>query len=212
MVEVKKRLSRLAVLASGTGTNLAALIKAEQEGRLGGARIHLVVSDRADAPALEKARQAGIEAVFIDPDSSARGRVGPNFTRELLAQFDRHGIEMVALAGFMRIISPPVVAAYRWRMLNIHPSLLPAFPGLNAVRQALDHGVKISGCTVHFVDEGMDTGPIVIQEAVPVLDTDDEQSLTRRIQAAEHRIYPQAVRLLAEGRLRLEGRRVIWTH
>lgn len=197
----------LAVLASGKGSNLEALIAASRDGTLG-ADIALVVSDREDAPALDKARQAGIKALYLDPDSPKPGRVGPDFTRRLLEELEKHNIQYVALAGFMRIISRPVVAAYRWRMLNIHPSLLPAFPGLDAVQQALDHGVKVSGCTVHFVDEGMDTGPIVLQEAVPVFDDDDKESLTRRIQAVEHRLYPKAVNLLVSGRLQVHGRKV----
>ena len=198
---------RLAVLASGEGSNLQALIDAEREGRLG-ATIVLVVSDRPEARALTRARSAGIEAVHLDPDAAARGRVGPAFVARLLEHLDARRVEFVALAGFMRILSPPIVQAYRWRLLNIHPSLLPAFPGRDAIRQALEHGVKVSGCTVHFVDEGMDTGPIVLQEAVPVYDDDDEQTLKQRIQAVEHRLYPRAVSLLAQGRLRVEGRRV----
>lgn len=201
------QLPRLAVLASGRGTNLSAMIESQRHGTLG-AEIVLVVSDVEDAPALDKARAAGIPALFIDPDSQRRGRIGPRFTQALLAEFHERQVDLVALAGFMRIVGPEIVNAFRWRMLNIHPSLLPAFPGLAAVEQALAYGVKYTGCTVHFVDEGMDTGPIVLQEAVPVMDDDDVESLTRRIQEAEHRIYPRAVSLLAAGRLRVEGRRV----
>jgi len=197
----------LAVLASGRGSNLQALMDAQRAGRLG-AEIRLVVSDVPDAPALERARAAGIEAVYLEPVGARRGRTGPEFDRRLLELLHDRGVDLVALAGFMRLLGPEVVEAYRWRILNVHPSLLPAFPGLNAVRRALEHGVRQTGCTVHLVDEGMDTGPIVLQQAVPVLEGDDEASLLARIQAAEHRLYPRAVRLLAEGRIRVEGRRV----
>lgn len=197
----------LAVLASGRGSNLQALIDAQRAGRLG-AEIGVVVSDVPDAPALERARAAGIEAVHIEPAGAGRGRTGPEFDRRLLELLRSRGVDLVALAGFMRLLGPDVVAAYRWRILNVHPSLLPAFPGLHPVRRALEQGVRHTGCTIHLVDEGMDTGPIVLQQVVPVVDGDDEASLTARIQAAEHRLYPWAVRLLAEDRLQVVDGRV----
>lgn len=192
---------RLAVLVSGRGSNLQAMIDAQQAGSLG-AVIAVVISNRPDAQALQRAAAAGIPAVYIE------GSGTPSFEQQLLAVLAQHRIDLIALAGFMRLLGPEVVSAYRWRVVNIHPSLLPAFAGLHAVRRALEHGLRVTGCTVHFVDEGMDTGPIIFQEAVPILPDDDEASLTARIQAVEHRLYPQAIRLLAEGRLRIVNRHV----
>lgn len=195
----RERACRIVVMASGTGTNLQALLAAEAAGRLGG-RIVAVLSDRPEAGALVRARVAGKPAVVLEPAGSR--------DRAILAELERWQPDLVVLAGFMRILGPAVVAAYRHRILNIHPSLLPAFPGKDAPRRALEHGVKVTGCTVHFVDEGVDTGPILLQAAVPVLDGDDPVSLHRRIQRVEHRLYPVAVRLVASGRVRIEGRRV----
>jgi phosphoribosylglycinamide formyltransferase 1 len=192
----------VAVLASGPGTNLQALL-AEP---VVGPRIGLIVSDRADAGALQRAASLGVAAVHLDPHEHASRQ---DHDAALVALLRDRGAEVVCLAGYMRILTPQVVRAFWGRMLNVHPSLLPAFPGAHAVRDALAWGVKMTGATVHFVDEEVDHGPIVIQEAVPVLDGDDEASLHARIQQAEHRIYPAAVRSLLEGRLRLEGRRVV---
>jgi phosphoribosylglycinamide formyltransferase 1 len=192
----------VAVLASGSGTNLQALL-AEP---VVGPRIGLVVSDRAGAGALRQAATRGVAGVHLDPRDHASRQ---DHDAALVALLRDRGAEVVCLAGYMRILTPHVVRAFWGRMLNVHPSLLPAFPGAHAVRDALAWGVKMTGATVHFVDEEVDHGPIVLQEAVPVLEGDDEASLHARIQQAEYRIYPAAVRSLLEGRLRLEGRRVV---
>jgi len=195
---------RIGVLISGNGSNLQAILDACGEGRIPG-RVVVVISDRADAFGLERARRAGVEAVHLDPGAY------PNRTAFDAALADRllsRGVDLVCLAGYMRLVRKPMLTAFPNRILNIHPSLLPAFPGLDAQGQALDYGVKVAGCTVHFVTAGMDEGPIILQAAVPVLETDTHEDLRVRIQAQEHRIYPEAVRLFAEGRLQLEGRRV----
>jgi phosphoribosylglycinamide formyltransferase-1 len=195
---------RLGVLASGRGTNLQAIIDAIARGALP-ARLAVVVSDRETAPALDRARRCGAPAVFVNPkDTEDRAAHDEALVRVLQA----HAVDLVCLAGFMRLLGPTFLRAFPDRVLNIHPSLLPAFPGLGAQRQALAHGVKISGATVHFVDEGIDSGPIIIQEAVSVLPGDTEQALSARILEVEHRIYPRAIRLFAEDRLKIEGRRV----
>jgi phosphoribosylglycinamide formyltransferase-1 len=194
----------LGVLASGRGSNLQAILDAIGAGRCP-ASVAVVVSDRKDAPALDRARRAGIRAVHLDP------HVYPDrgaFDDAVAAVLDEHGVELVCLAGYMRVLSPAFVRRYRTRILNVHPALLPAFPGLHAQRQALEHGVRVAGATVHLVDEGVDTGPIVLQEAVPVLDADTEETLSARILVEEHRLYPEAIRLFAEGRLEVTGRQV----
>jgi phosphoribosylglycinamide formyltransferase-1 len=180
------------------------LIDAERAGSLGG-RIVLVVSNVESAAGLARARAAGVPAVFRDH----RGRARDEFDAELVGLLREQRVDLVCLAGYMRLLSPSFIRAYAGRILNVHPSLLPAFPGLDAQRQAVAHGVKVSGATVHFVDEGLDSGPIVLQEAVPVADTDSADTLADRILEAEHRIYPRAVRLVLEGRYRIEGRRVV---
>ncbi|HEY8418525.1 MAG TPA: phosphoribosylglycinamide formyltransferase [Limnochordales bacterium] len=197
-------LIRLAVMASGRGTNLAAILAAVAAGRVAAQPV-LVLSDNPAAPALDIARAHGIPTFAVAP-RDAGGRAA--FFRLVEAQLVDAGVDLVALAGFMRLLPAALVQRFRWRILNIHPSLLPAFPGLDAPRQALEYGVRVSGCTVHFVDEGMDTGPIVLQAAVPVLPDDTVESLTARIQKEEHRIYPEAIQLFAEGRLQVDGRRV----
>lgn len=195
---------RLGVLASGRGSNLQAILDAIDAGRCP-ARVVVVVSDRPGATALDRARRAGAKAIHVDPhrypDRAA-------FDQAVAAALAEHAVELVCLAGYMRLLSPAFVAAWRGRILNVHPALLPAFPGLHAQRQALEHGVKVSGATIHLVDEGVDTGPIVLQAAVPVLDDDTEATLAARILAEEHRLYAEAIRLYAEGRLQVEGRRV----
>jgi phosphoribosylglycinamide formyltransferase-1 len=198
------RVVRLGVLASGRGSNLQAIIDAIGARSLP-AQLTVVVSDREMAPALDRARRHGIPAVFVNP-KDVEDRAA--YDRALVRALEAHAVELVCLAGFMRLLGPSFLQAFPERVLNIHPSLLPAFPGLQAQRQALAHGVRISGATVHFVDEGVDSGPIVVQEAVPVLPGDTEQTLSARILEVEHRIYPRAIRLFAEGRLRIEGRRV----
>jgi len=195
---------KVGVLISGRGTNLQALIDAQHQQRLGG-EIAIVVSNNEAAPGLERARQAGITARAHDH----RGRPREAYDAELVEFLRAHGCDLVCLAGYMRLLSPVFITAFPSRVLNVHPALLPAFPGLDAQRQAWEHGVKVSGATVHIVDEGLDSGPIVLQEPVPVLDTDSAESLAARILEAEHRLYPRAVRLLLSGRYRIEGRRVI---
>ncbi|MBC7339982.1 MAG: phosphoribosylglycinamide formyltransferase [Firmicutes bacterium] len=195
---------RLGVLASGRGTNLQAILDACARGDLP-ASVAVVVSDRADAQALERARRAGVPAIFVDP----RGRKKADFEAEISRILREHGVELVCLAGYMRVLGRTFLREWEGRVLNIHPSLLPAFPGLEAQRQAWDYGVKVSGCTVHFVVPEVDAGPIILQAAVPVLGDDTPESLAARILEQEHRIYVEAIRLYAEGRLRIEGRRVV---
>jgi len=195
---------RVGVLVSGRGSNLRALIDAARRGELGG-EVGVVVSNVETAPALERARKAGIPAVFRDH----RGKKREEFDAEVVDILRAHGVDVVCLAGFMRLLSPVFVRAFPGRILNIHPALLPAFPGLDAQRQAWEHGAKVSGATVHLVDEGLDSGPIVAQEAVKVLSGDTPETLAARILEVEHRLYPRAVRLLLEGRCRVVGRRVI---
>jgi phosphoribosylglycinamide formyltransferase 1 len=197
----------IGVLVSGRGSNLAAILEACARPGFP-AHVAVVISDRERALALERARAAGVEALWINPkDFADREAFDAVLVRELTAR----GVGLVCTAGFMRILSPVYVRAFAGRALNIHPSLLPSFPGLHAQRQALDHGAKVAGATVHFVDEGMDSGPILLQAAVPVEPGDTEETLAARILGQEHRIYPEAIRLFAEGRLRIEGRRVIVT-
>jgi phosphoribosylglycinamide formyltransferase 1 len=195
---------RVGVLASGRGSNFQSMVEAAEEGRIP-AEIVVLLSDRREAGALAIARAHGIAAEVVEPPEHP-GREAHDKTLVDLLEARRVGL--VCLAGYMRILGAAFVEHFRGRLLNIHPSLLPAFPGLHAQRQALEHGVGVAGATVHFVDEGTDTGPIVLQAAVPVLPDDTEATLSARILAAEHRIYPEAIRLFAEGRLRVEGRRV----
>lgn len=195
---------RLAVLASGRGSNLASILEAC--GRPGfPARVVVVLSDRERAPALDRARQAGVDAVFVDPKAYADRAA---YDAALLAALEPYRPGLVCLAGYMRILTPAFVRSWAGRLMNIHPSLLPAFPGLHAQRQALDHGVRIAGATVHFVEDGVDTGPIIVQASVPVRADDTEDSLAARILVEEHRLYPEAIRLFAEERLEIAGRRV----
>ena len=195
---------RIGVLISGRGSNLQALLDAAAAQALGG-QVVVVISNLADAAGLERARRAQVPAIVQDH----RGRPREDHDRSLLEHLRAHDVNLVCLAGYMRLLSPVLIRAYPGRVLNVHPSLLPAFTGLDAQRQAWEHGVKVSGATVHLVDEGLDTGPIVLQEAVPVLSGDTPQSLAARILDAEHRIYPQAVHLVLSGRLAREGRRLV---
>ena len=196
---------RLGVLISGRGSNLQALITATRDGRLDAAVV-VAISNRPDAPGLELARRAGIEAVCIDHrDASSRNAHDNAVVRELQSR----DVGLVCLAGYMRLIGMPLLEAFPSAILNIHPSLLPAFPGLDAQGQALRHGVKVTGVTVHFVTAGLDDGPIVLQRAVPVLEHDATDSLAARILEEEHRAYPEAVKLVLAGGWRLEGRRFI---
>lgn len=198
---------KLAVLASGRGSNLATFIDCARQGRLE-ADIVLVLSNNPAAPALELARQAGLATWSADHRSYPSREA---FDQSMLEAIARAGADTVALAGYMRILSAPFIQAFPGRILNIHPALLPAFPGGHSVRDAIDYGARLSGCSVHFVDEKMDNGPLIIQAAVPLRNEeqcDDEGSLHARIQEYEHRVYPQALQWLAEGRLSLEGRKV----
>ena len=195
----------LAVLASGRGSNFDALCQAVERGQVD-ADIKLLLSDRRDAPALEKAARRGIESVYLSPaDFTSRD----NYEACLLQKLREHGVEIIALAGYMRLVGKVLLQEYKGKIINIHPALLPSFPGLNAQSQALNYGVRFSGCTVHIVDEGMDTGPILMQAVVPVYQDDDEDSLAVRILVEEHQIYWRSLQLLAEGRVFLDGRRVI---
>jgi phosphoribosylglycinamide formyltransferase 1 len=194
---------KVGVLISGRGSNLQALIDAARAGALGG-EIAVVVSNVEQAPGLDRARRAGLPAVVCDH----RGLSREDHDAALVGVMQAHAVDLVCLAGYMRLLSPVFLRAFPERILNVHPSLLPAFPGRDAQRQAFAHGVKVSGATVHVVDEGLDAGPIVAQEAVPVLEEDGPDELAARILEAEHRIYPGAVRAFLEGRLRREGRRL----
>lgn len=199
---------RVAVLASGRGSNLQALIDAIEAGQVQ-ARIVAVISNKKEAVALERARKHGLKDLFVDPKPFA-GRPDSReaYDRSLLEVLQQHEVELVLLAGYMKIVTTVLVNAYANRMMNIHPSLLPAFPGLEVQKKAIDWGCKLAGCTVHFVTEGVDEGPIIIQAAVPILDADTPENLAARILVQEHRIYPRAVQLFAEGRLGVDGRRV----
>ncbi|SES74494.1 formyltetrahydrofolate-dependent phosphoribosylglycinamide formyltransferase [Methanococcoides vulcani] len=193
----------IAVLVSGRGSNLQSIIDNIENGYIPDAAIKVVVSDKGDAYALERANDQGIDAVFIDP-SAFGGKKG--YEEEVLRTLEKYDTQLVLLAGYMRIIGKDVIEAYKNRMMNIHPALLPSFMGLHAQKQAFDYGVKVAGCTVHFVDEGMDTGPIILQRCVPVLEGDTEDTLADRILEQEHKIYPEAVKLFAEDRLKVDGR------
>jgi phosphoribosylglycinamide formyltransferase-1 len=197
---------RIAVLVSGRGSNLQAIIDNIEKGLLS-AEIAVVISDQADAYALERARKHGLPAVPMSAKGYKDRR--EEYDALLVKKMRERNVDLVCLAGFMRIITPALLRAFPSRIMNIHPSLLPAFPGLHVQKKALEHGVKFSGCTVHLVDEGMDTGPIIIQAVVPILDGDTEDSLSERILKQEHRIYSRAIQLFAEGRLKVEGRRVL---
>ena len=193
------------VLASGSGTNLQALIDRAAKGELGPARLTVVGVNVPDCAALARARAAALPTFVIDHrDFKARAA----FDQAVLAALRAHQVDLVVLAGFMRVLGDEVLAAFPQRVVNIHPSLLPAFPGVDGQRQALDCGVKIAGCSVHFVDAGIDTGPIIAQAAVVVQDDDDEEALRARILAEEHRLLPSVVRAIAERRVDVEGRRV----
>lgn len=196
---------RIGVLLSGRGSNFEALADSVSAGRIPNAEIAIVISHREGAPGIERARARGIDARVIP----SKGLERETYDRHVVAALQEKKVDLVCLAGYMRLLSPYFVQAFRGRILNIHPSLLPAFPGLESQRQALEHGAKFAGCTVHFVDENLDAGPIILQSAVPVRDDDTVESLSERILAEEHRIYSQAVRIVLEGRFRIDGRRVI---
>lgn len=195
----------IGVLVSGNGSNFQAIVDALEAGRITNGRIACLISNKADAYALKRAQKHNIPALVLDhkqfPNRAA-------YDQALVALLKEHGVQLVVLAGFMRLLSPVMVEAFPHAMMNIHPALLPAFPGLDAQQQALEYGVRYTGCTVHFVDTGTDTGPIILQAVVPILADDTLETLSDRIHGEEHRIYPEAVRLFCAGRLRVEGRRV----
>lgn len=195
---------KLGVLASGRGSNLQAIIDACKKKQIP-AEVAVVISDKADAFALERAKIELIPAVHIDPKAFKDKNT---YELEIVKTLKQHGVELVCLAGYMRIVGEVLLEHYQWKMINIHPSLLPSFPGLHAQKQALDHGVTVTGCTVHYVDQGCDTGPIIVQSAVPVKEKDTEETLSARILEQEHHIYPLAIEFIAKGKLKIEGRRV----
>ena len=195
---------KLAVLVSGNGTNLQALIDQIEQGTLT-AEISIVISNVREAYALERAKNHGIKSVFLDPKSYSGKE---EYDRALIDLLQAEAVDLICLAGFMRILGKAFINIFAGEIINIHPSLLPAFPGLHPQKQALEHGVKFSGCTVHFVDEGVDSGPIILQSVVPVYDSDDEATLAGRILEQEHIIYPRAVQLMADNRLLVSARKV----
>jgi len=194
----------IGVLASGRGTNLQAIIKAIEEGKIAG-EIKVVVSDNPNAYALKRAQQYHIDTRYIHFKEFKNRE---DYDKEIIKTLKEKKIELVVLAGYMRIMSPYFIRTYKNKIMNIHPALLPSFPGLHAQKQAVEYGVKVSGCTVHFVDEGIDSGPIILQKAVEVSDDDTEESLAEKILKEEHQIYPRAIQLFSEGRLFIKGRRV----
>lgn len=196
---------KLGILISGRGSNMVALADAVRDGRIPGAEISVVISDKMSAAGLKLAAERGIISVAIE----RQGRTRLEHEREILSVLRARGVELICLAGFMRLLSCDFVEAYRGRIINIHPSLLPAFPGLDAQQKALEHGVRLSGCTVHFVDENLDAGPIIEQRVVPVRDDDTIETLSARILTEEHKVYSEAVALVVSGNYEIVGRRVV---
>jgi phosphoribosylglycinamide formyltransferase-1 len=202
-------LVNLGILISGRGSNMDAILAAVKSGRIKNVKPCVVISNKPDAAGLKIASEKyGVPTKVIPAD----GLKGWDYDQKVVAALQQYGVTpqsgLVCLAGFMRIISSEFVGQYKMKIINIHPGLLPSFPGLHAQRQALDHGTKVTGCTVHFVDEGVDSGPVILQKAVPVMDGDDEEKLSARILEQEHQLYPEAVRLFGEGRIRVQGRKV----
>jgi phosphoribosylglycinamide formyltransferase 1 len=197
-------MNNLGILLSGRGSNFEAIADNVASGKLD-ANIAVVISNRADAPGIESARRRGLEALVVP----SKGKPREQHDREVVATLREHQVDLVCLAGYMRLLSPWFVQQFPNRILNIHPALLPAFPGLEAQKQAFDYGVKVSGCTVHFVDADLDHGAILVQKVVPVLDTDDEHTLAARILEQEHIAYTEAIRMVLEGKFTIEGRRVV---
>jgi len=198
-------MKNLGILLSGRGSNFEAIAKNVAAGQIPNARIAIVISNRADAGGIETARRLGLTALVIP----SKGKPREEHDREIVAALQQHKVDLLCLAGYMRLLSPWFVRQFPRRILNIHPSLLPAFPGLEAQEQAFAYGVKVSGCTVHFVDEELDHGPIVVQKAVPVLDTDNEHTLAARILEQEHIAYSEAIRIVLEGKFEVVGRRLV---
>lgn len=202
-------LVNIGILVSGRGSNMEAILKAIRDGKIKNCEVKVVISSKKDARALEVAKAYGVKAIAIE-EVGFKDRV--EYDREIMKCLIEHGVTpengLVLLAGYMKILSSEFVNKFKWRIMNIHPSLLPSFPGLHAQKQALEYGVKVTGCTVHFVDESLDMGPIILQAPVPVEEDDTVESLSNRILEWEHKIYPEAVRLFIEGKLKIEGRRV----
>jgi phosphoribosylglycinamide formyltransferase 1 len=197
-------MKRIGILLSGRGSNFEAIARQIDEGNLR-AEVAVVVSNVESAPGLHRARERGFDVLWLNSKGLSRDA----FDRQVIRVLEEKRVDLVCLAGFMRLLSPSFIQVFRNRILNIHPSLLPAFPGVDAQRQALEYGVKVSGCTVHFVDEGLDSGPIILQAVVPVLDGDTEESLSARILEQEHQIYPKAIQHVLDGQIRIEGRRAL---
>ena len=195
---------KLAVLVSGRGSNLQAIIDSIDREELD-AHLSIVISNTKDAMALKRAEQHGIKTIFIDPSNYLSSK---EYDKALVLKLKEFSIDLICLAGYMRILGEEVVQTFEKKIINIHPSLLPAFPGLNAQKQAISHGVKFSGCTVHFVDSGVDSGPIILQTVVPIHDNDDEKSLSQRILEQEHYLYPKAIKMIQENKIILRGRTV----
>ena len=204
MPQMPLNIFKLAVLVSGRGSNLQAIIDSIDREELD-AHLSIVISNTKDAMALKRAEKHGIKTIFIDPSTYLNSK---EYDKALVLKLKEFSIDLICLAGYMRILGEEVIQTFEKKIINIHPSLLPAFPGLNAQRQAINHGVKFSGCTVHFVDSGVDSGPIILQTVVPVYDNDDEKSLSKRILEQEHYLYPKAIKMIQEKKIRLNGRTV----
>jgi phosphoribosylglycinamide formyltransferase 1 len=198
-------MTNIGVLASGRGSNLQAIINAVDSKSIKNAKIVVVISDKEDAYSLERARKNKIDAIYINPRVNATRE---EYDDKVAAELKKREVDLVLLAGYMRIVTPKLIDPFKGKIMNIHPALLPSFPGLHAQRQALEWGVKVTGCTVHFVDNEVDHGPIVLQAAVPIIEGDTEETLSRRILEEEHIIYAKAVKWFQEGRLKIEGRQV----
>jgi len=204
MPQMPFNIFKLAVLVSGRGSNLQAIIDSIDREELD-AHLSIVISNTKDAMALKRAEKHGIKTIFIDPSTYLNSK---EYDKALVLKLKEFSIDLICLAGYMRILGEEVIQTFEKKIINIHPSLLPAFPGLNAQKQAINHGVKFSGCTVHFVDSGVDSGPIILQTVVPVYDNDDEKSLSKRILEQEHYLYPKAIKMIQEKKIRLNGRTV----
>ena len=204
MSQMPLNIFKLAILVSGRGSNLQAIIDSIDREELD-AHLSIVISNTKDAMALKRAEKHGIKTIFIDPSTYLNSK---EYDKALVLKLKEFSIDLICLAGYMRILGEEVIQTFEKKIINIHPSLLPAFPGLNAQKQAINHGVKFSGCTVHFVDSGVDSGPIILQTVVPVYDNDDEKSLSKRILEQEHYLYPKAIKMIQEKKISLNGRTV----
>ena len=202
--QVPLKIFKLAVLVSGRGSNLQAIMDSIDREELD-AHLSIVISNTKDAMALKRAEKHEIKTIFIDPSNYSSSK---EYDKALILKLKEFSIDLICLAGYMRILGEEIIQTFEKKIINIHPSLLPAFPGLNAQKQAINHGVKFSGCTVHFVDSGIDSGPIILQTVVPVYDNDDEKSLSKRILEQEHYLYPKAIKMIQENKIRLNGRTV----